>query len=103
MLTTMNWNNRTPAVRMLQEMMAAFGTDNFKPYLVQGSYKPTTSYGWEGAHTLTATRWTPTNSFETGCSTSRQSVIASFILFIKTSKELAWVWHPRRAGTDATK
>jgi hypothetical protein len=62
--------------------MTAFGSDNFKIHLDQGSYKPNASYGWESTHIKTATRWIPTNSLVTGSSTSRQSSIASRILFI---------------------
>jgi hypothetical protein len=85
----MNRDNCAPAIGVLEKMMTAFDADNFKPVFAQSTYKPPASDGWQGAHVLTAIRWKPTNSFDTGSSTSRQSLIASFILFIKTSKDLA--------------
>ena len=89
MLATVHRNNRASSIGVLQKMVAAFGADNLKPCFVQGSDKAVAGDGWEGAHMATAMRWTPTNSLATGSSTSRQSSIASLILFIKTSKDLA--------------
>jgi len=85
----MNGNNCTPAIGVLKKMMTAFGPDNFKIHLDQGSYKPNAGYGRESTHMETATRWTPTNSLDTGSSTSRQSSMASRILFIKISNDFA--------------
>lgn len=60
-------------------------------------------YRGERGHADTATRWTPTKTVAAGFSTSRQSSMASLIRVMRTSSDFAWVWHPRSAGTDATK
>lgn len=99
----MDCNHSASTVGMAQEMMASSASDDFKTQPAQGFDKTTAGDRRKCAHCQTATRWTPTNSLLVGSSTSRQSSIASRIRFIKTSSDFAWVWHPRRAGTDATK
>jgi hypothetical protein len=90
-------------VRVAQKVVASLDPHNFEPKAFEQLDKTGTSDGRKVAHTITATRCTPTNWFKTGCSTSRHSSMASLILFIKTSRDLACVWQPRRAGTEATK
>lgn len=57
-LATMNRNNGTSAIRMLEKMMTAFDADNYKPDLAQSTYKPTASEGWKGAHGLAVNGYT---------------------------------------------
>ena len=84
-------------------MVTAPRAQDFKTNFPKSFDKLQTSNWGEIAHRETATRWMPMNSFDTGSSISRQSRIASLTRFINTSRDLAWVWHPRSSGTEATK
>jgi hypothetical protein len=99
----MDRNNSASTIRMAKEMMAAPASNHFKTQPTYGFDKTAAGDRRKYAHIQTATRWTPTNSLVVGSSTLRQSSIASRIRLISTSSDFAWVWHPRSAGTDATK
>lgn len=90
-LPTVNRYDRTAAIRVPQEMMASSDPNQNEALLVQGFDETLTGERRKVAHTGTVTRWTPTNWFTTGSSTSRQRAIASCTRFIRTSRDFAWV------------
>ena len=100
---SVNGDDGTSTIRMLEEAVTAFLTDDNKPKPAQSFDEPESGDGRKRTHTATATRWTPTNSFATGSSASRQREMASWIRRIRTSSDLAWVWQPCRDGTEPTK
>jgi hypothetical protein len=57
-LATMNRNNGTSAIGVLEKIMTASDADDFKPDLDQSTYKPTASEGWKGAHVLAVNGYT---------------------------------------------
>src|SRR3954468_23820034 len=90
---------------MSQAPMASFAAHHDKTRPMEGGdQRPRGDPGPALAHDPTVTRWTPTNSFEGGkSSSSRHSSIASRIRFMRASNDLACVWHPRNSGTVPTK
>src|SRR6056297_197844 len=81
--------------------MTPLDTQHLESLLAKCFDQAGTRDGWKYAHAGTAIRCTPRNSEVSGCSTSRQSSIASRVRFINVSSDLACVWHPRNSGTDA--
>jgi len=104
-LSFMERNYRSPPVRMAKVNVAPFLADTFKTKMIKhtdyfGGFKRS-----DPRHQLTSTSCNPTNSkgLVWGCSTSKQSWIASLILSNKTGIDLPCEWQPRRDGTVATK
>ena len=70
-------DDSTSTIGMLEEAVAAFLTDDSKSEPAQSFDESESGDGRKRTHTATATRWTPTNSFAMGSSASRQSEMAS--------------------------
>jgi hypothetical protein len=86
-----NRNNGASAVRVTEEVMAAFDPNQREALLAQGLDQTFARERRKVAQTATVTRWTPTNLLVTGSSTSRQSAMASCTRFIRASRDLACV------------
>ena len=94
---------RRAAVWMPEINMTAFLADALKAKALQDT-DDFSGFKWmQAGHQLTSISWRPTNSrgLIWGCSTSKQSWIASLILSSRVGIVLACVWQPFKAGTDA--
>jgi hypothetical protein len=74
---------------MFEEMMAALRANYIKAQFFESLDETVTGDSRKVTQALTATRWTPMNSVDAGSSTSRQSSIASLILFMRVSSDFA--------------
>ena|GEM_PF-5013432 len=103
-LAAMDGDGRTPSVGMAEKMVAAFDAYDSETMPTKAPNECDACKRRNVAHAITAMRWTPTNRFTTGSSsTSRHKAMASRIRFSSASKDFACVWQPRSDGTVATK
>ncbi len=97
-------HNRTAAILVTHEVVAAFHAKNAKASLFEGGNEVSACDAGSPAHAAMVTRWMPMNS--KSCvgapSTSRHSSIASRMRCVTSSRDRACVWHAGICGTEAT-
>ena len=93
-------HNRTSAILVAQEMMAAFDTENEETGFCERGNEFRAGDAGRPAHAAMVTRWMPTNS--KSCSgvpsTSRHSSMASRMRSVTSSRDRACVWHAGICG-----
>ncbi|MCD6539084.1 MAG: MFS transporter, partial [Candidatus Omnitrophica bacterium] len=99
----MKRDNCSPSVRVTKVDMASFLANGLKTEMFKNADNDCRFKRREVAHLPSSISCKPTNSKREifGCSTSRQSWIASLIRFKSVGKVLACVWQAFKAGTVA--